>query len=130
MCLQKYHWTALKHLLRYLNPNNYEGWWFWYRNVNGFPDVYCNANWGQEGLRLTRICIVFLYGSPSVWVSRNKSFVAMRTDNTQYTVLRISTHKLVWVINSICDNVKKKLKEIFLCNSTTSFEVTTGWHLE
>lgn len=49
-CPQKDHWTALKHLLRYLNATKNDGLWFKYGDVNGQLEVFCDANWGGKPL--------------------------------------------------------------------------------
>lgn len=51
-CPQAGHWTALKHLLRYLSSTREDGIWFRYGDVNGKLDVYCDANWGGRRFKM------------------------------------------------------------------------------
>lgn len=61
---QKYHWTALKHLLRYLSSTREEGIFFKNNDVNGSLEVFCDENWGGKGYRLTHWYIFFLFECP------------------------------------------------------------------
>lgn len=94
-CPQKEHWTAVKHLLRYLSSTIDDGIWFWYGDVNGKLDVYCDANWGGEGSRSTHGYVIFLYGCPVGWASRRQSCVATSTCHAEYMALGTATREVV-----------------------------------
>lgn len=128
-CPQKDHWTALKHLLRYLSSTRNEGLWFKYGDVNSTLDVYCDANWGGEGSRSTHGYMIFLYGCLIGWASRRQSCVATSTCHAEYMALGTSTREVVWVINVLEDILKEKMKANLLCDNTAAVKVATDLHL-
>lgn len=107
-CPQSEHWTAVKHLLRYLILTKSHGVMFLYGDVNWRLEVYCNTNWGGEGSRSTHGYFIFLFGCPIGWASRRQSCVATSTCHAEYMALGTATREVMWVINLMHDLVKER----------------------
>lgn len=126
---QHNHWTALKHMLRYLSATKEEGIWFKNNDVNNSIEVFCDANWGGEGSRSTHGYVIFLFGSPIGWMSRRQSCVATSTGHAEYMALGTSARETVWVINVLEELIGSRLKATIFCDNTAAVKVATDLHL-
>lgn len=123
------HWTALKHLIRYLSGTQNDGIMF--EGGHGETDlvVYCDASWGGEFSRSTHGFVVFLYGNPISWASRQQSFVATSTCHAEYMALGVASRESLWIQSLLTDIFGKCFITTLLCDNTAAIKVANDLHL-
>lgn len=126
---QKEHWLAVKHVLRYLLGTWTEGILFKNNDVNEELEVYCDSNWGGENSRSTHGYVIFLYGCPIGWMSRQQACVATSTCHAEYMALGRSAREVVWVINVVRELIGIKMKATMWCDNTAAVKVAMDLHL-
>ncbi|CAM8998355.1 unnamed protein product [Rhodiola kirilowii] len=97
------HWSALKHLLRYLR-----GTLEWGLNFRGFPLVlegYCDANWvtDSDEVSSTSGYVFTLCGSAISWKSSKQTCIARSTMESEFIALDLATQEADWLRNVLAD---------------------------
>jgi hypothetical protein len=123
------HWTALKHLLRYVLGTRGNGLFFKSGDPNDGIDAYCDANWGGECSRSTHGYVIFLFGCPVAWASRRQSCVATSTCHAEYMSLGTTARELVWVIQLVEEMLGIKFKGKMMCDNTAAVKVAKDLHM-
>ncbi|KAL0560738.1 hypothetical protein IC582_001151 [Cucumis melo] len=99
----RYHWDALRHLLRYLKGKLNHCLHF-----NKFPAVlerYCNANWvtDNDEVNSTSGYVFLLGGGAKFWKSAKKTCIARSTMESKFIALELAEHEAEWIKNLLED---------------------------
>ncbi|MBW0501019.1 hypothetical protein O181_040734 [Austropuccinia psidii MF-1] len=91
------HWAALNHLINYLWAMKGKTLKIDLHGKEEGLKVYVDANWGGEASRSQHGFIVFLWGSPVAWNSRQQTCVASSTCQAEYMALSFAARMGMWL---------------------------------
>ncbi|KAL0546106.1 hypothetical protein IC582_016011 [Cucumis melo] len=99
----RYHWDALRHLLRYL-----KGMIDYCLHFNKFPAVlegYCDANWvtDNDEVNSTSGYVILLGGGALSWKSAKQTCIARSTMESEFIALELAGHETEWIKNLLGD---------------------------
>ncbi|KAA0026033.1 ty1-copia retrotransposon protein [Cucumis melo var. makuwa] len=99
----RYHWDALRRLLRYL-----KGTIDYCLHFNKFPTIlegYCDANWVIDNDEVNSTCgYVFLLGGGAIsWKSTKQTCIARSTMESEFIALELAGQEVVWIKNLLGD---------------------------
>ncbi|KAL4037745.1 hypothetical protein IC575_001345 [Cucumis melo] len=99
----RYHWDALRHLLRYL-----KGTIDYCLHFNKFPAVlegYCDANWvtNNDEVNSTSGYVFLLGGGAISWKSTKQTCIARSTMESEFIALELAGQKAEWIKNLLGD---------------------------
>ncbi|TYK08238.1 ty1-copia retrotransposon protein [Cucumis melo var. makuwa] len=99
----RYHWDALRHLLRYL-----KGTIDYCLHFNKFPAVlegYCDANWVTDNDEVNSISgyIFLLEGGAIFWKSAKQTCIARSTMESEFIALELAGQEVEWIKNLLGD---------------------------
>ncbi|TYK14258.1 ty1-copia retrotransposon protein [Cucumis melo var. makuwa] len=99
----RYHWDALRHLLRYL-----KGTIDYCLHFNKFSAVlegYCDANWVTDNDEVNSTSgYVFLLGGGAIsWKSAKQTCIARSTTESEFIALEFAGHEAEWIKNLLGD---------------------------
>ena len=93
------HWSAIKHMFRYLNGTRNHG--IMYGSRNSIPNLegYSNADWGNDDLDHKSISgYIFLFSNaPISWASRKQRTVAVSTMEAESMAASLATQEAIWL---------------------------------
>jgi hypothetical protein len=108
---RRFHWVAIKHVLRYLCGTVGYG----LRYVSGGEvklQGYTNFDWEgsvMDGKSTSGLC--FSLGPAMIsWISRKHTYVALSTTKAEYIAVSIASHKAMWLQNIIPGLFDKELE--------------------
>lgn len=101
---QDVHWTAVKHILRYLQGTKTHGIRFKSSDSVNF-ECYSNADWsGDAADRKSTSGYVFkMVGGPISWGSKKQSSVSLSTSEAEYIALSLAIQEGKWVHRLLCE---------------------------
>ncbi|TYK06658.1 ty1-copia retrotransposon protein [Cucumis melo var. makuwa] len=99
----RYHWDALRHLLRYL-----KGMIDFCLHFNKFPtvlEVYCDANWvtDNDEVNSTSGYVFLLGGGVISWKSAKQTCIARSTMESEFIALELAGQEAEWIKNLLGD---------------------------
>ena len=101
------HWTAVKHILRYLKKTSTHGLIFKAKgsDLNNIGPNYSDADWAGclDTRRSTTGYIFFLSGSPITWRSRRQTTPALSSTEAEYMALTEAAQEIHWLRSLIQD---------------------------
>lgn len=93
------HWTAVKHLLRYLNNSLHSR--ITYRKTGTRVLAYADADWAgscDDRKSYTGYILMFA-GAPITWESRKQATVALSSTEAEYMALSAASKEIVYIRN-------------------------------
>ncbi len=100
----KYHWVALKRVLRYINGTRNFGILYSKRNdltVNGFSD----ADWAgcRKSRKSTSDLVFIVSGGAVCWRSKKQTCIATSTCEAEYIAMCMATKESIWLSRLLAD---------------------------
>ena len=95
----KAHWTAAKHLLRYISGSRDLGLTYTKHEAT-FPDiqVYADADWGNDPDRKSMTGVLCTIGGTAIsWMSKKQNTVALSTTEAEYQSLTEGAKEALWI---------------------------------
>jgi hypothetical protein len=94
----KFQWSALKHVLRYLNGTKHYTLKCNVNNDSPIIESFVDADWAKslEDRKSVTGCIVKLFGNPVVWASKRQQTVALSSCEAEYMALSYSIQEVMW----------------------------------
>ncbi|RVW12701.1 Retrovirus-related Pol polyprotein from transposon RE1 [Vitis vinifera] len=96
-CPNSVHWTAAKHVLRYLKGTIDLG--LWYTKGEQTLQAFCDSDWaGNPDDRRSTTGYGVFFGSCLIsWTAKKQSVVARSSTEAEYRALAITTAELYWI---------------------------------
>ena len=93
------HWTAVKHILRYLKGMSNYGLVYSRNNDDGTLIAYSDADWAGDvnDCKSTSGYIFMMSGAAVSWKSKKQTCVALSTAEVEYIALASTTQEVTWM---------------------------------
>lgn len=118
------HWTAVKHLMRYLKGTSYAKLTF-SRKANSDIVCFSDADWASDldERRSCTGCVFLKNGAAISWISKRQPTIALSSTEAEYMALSTSTQELMWLRQLERDIWGEKKPTLMCCDNQSAIRL-------